>query len=130
MTGGELRTALESSFENYPQAENYLQISGMSCTFNSSTSIGSRLSNILIDGHTLDDARTYIVAMPNTLAVQLGYTSESTGRISSGKTIASVAADYIQKSQKTNTQTDTKESTSETEETVSESETSRVTITE
>lgn len=132
MTGGELRTALESSFENYPQAENFLQVSGMTCTFNRSTSIGSRLSNIMIDGHTLDDARTYIVVMPDTLATQLGYTSQSTGRISSGKTIASVVADYIKKLQKPEVTSDTKESTeeTETETTISESETSRITVIE
>lgn len=132
MTGGELRTALESSFENYPQAENFLQVSGMTCTFNRSTSIGSHLSNILINGHTLDDARTYIVAMPDTLAAQLGYTSQSTGRISSGKTIASVVADYVQKSQKSETSSGTQGSTveTETENTVSESEASRITVIE
>jgi len=135
MTGGELRTALEASFENYPQAENFLQISGITYTFNSTTSIGSRLSNMMVDGHTLDDARTYIVCMPNTLASQLGYTAESTGRISSGKTIASVVSDYIQKQQKSNTQTDAKESTNEnesdaSEETSSESGTARITIVE
>lgn len=134
MTGGELRSALESSFENYPQSENYLQVSGMTCTFNSSTNIGSRLSNILIGGHTLDDARTYIVAMPDSLAVQLGYTAESTGRVSSGKTIASVVADYILKSFKQDIQTGTPENTpeseSETEDTASDSETARITIIE
>lgn len=137
MTGGELRTALEASFENYPQAEDFLQVSGISYTFNSSTSIGSRLSDIIIDGHSLDDARTYVVAMPDTLASQLGYTSESTGKISSGRTIASVVANYIQKQQKTNAQTGTQESTNESEsessaseETSSESDTARITIVE
>ena len=137
MTGGELRTALETSFENYPQAENFLQVSGITYTFSSSTSIGSRLSDIMINGHTLDDARTYVVAMPNTLALQLGYTSESTGRISSGKTIASITADYIQKQQKTKAQTDIQESTNEnesesdtSEETSSAGSTARITIVE
>lgn len=135
MTGGELRTVLEASFENYPQADNFLQISGITYTFNSSTSIGSRLSDIMVEGHTLDDARTYVVAMPNTLASQLGYTSESTGKISSGKTIASIVSEYIQKQQKLNIQTDTSESAdgseSDTaEESDSESGTARITIVE
>ena len=135
MTGGELRTVLEASFENYPQADNFLQISGITYTFNSSTSIGSRLSDIMVEGHTLDDARTYVVAMPDTLASQLGYTSESTGKISSGKTIASIVSEYIQKQQKLNIQTNTSESAdgseSDTaEESDSESGTARITIVE
>ena len=135
MTGGELRTVLEASFENYPQADNFLQVSGVTYTFNSSTSIGSRLSDIMVEGHTLDDARTYVVAMPDTLASQLGYTSESTGKISSGKTIASIVSEYIQKQQKLNIQTDASESAdgseSDTaEESDSESGTARITIVE
>lgn len=135
MTGGELRTVLEASFENYPQADNFLQVSGVTYTFNSSTSIGSRLSDIMVEGHTLDDARTYVVAMPDTLASQLGYTSESTGKISSGKTIASIVSEYIKKQQKLNIQTDASESAdgseSDTaEESDSESGTARITIVE
>ena len=135
MTGGELRTVLEASFENYPQADNFLQVSGVTYTFNSSTSIGSRLSDITVEGHTLDDARTYVVAMPDTLASQLGYTSESTGKISSGKTIASIVSEYIQKQQKLNIQTDASESADESEsdtaeESDSESGTARITIVE
>ena len=135
MTGGELRTVLEASFENYPQADNFLQVSGVTYTFNSNTSIGSRLSDIMVEGHTLDDARTYVVAMPDTLASQLGYTSESTGKISSGKTIASIVSEYIQKQQKLNIQTDASESAdgseSDTaEESDSESGTARITIVE
>ena len=116
-------------------ADNFLQVSGVTYTFNSSTSIGSRLSDIMVEGHTLDDARTYVVAMPDTLASQLGYTSESTGKISSGKTIASIVSEYIQKQQILNIQTDASESAdgseSDTaEESDSESGTARITIVE
>lgn len=97
MTGGDLRTALEKSFDNYPNADGFLQVSGISYTFNASTAIGSRLSDIMIDGHKLDDARTYIVATTNILADTLGYRSEATGRIGTYRTIASVVTDYIQK---------------------------------
>ena len=76
-------TALENSFNNYPNADGFLQVSGISYTFNASTAIGSRLSDIMIDGHKLDDARTYIVATTNILADTLGYRSEATGRIGS-----------------------------------------------
>ena len=96
MTGGDLRTALENSFNNYPNADGFLQVSGISYTFNASTAIGSRLSDIMIDGHKLDDARTYIVATTNILADTLGYRSEATGRIGTYRTIASVVTDYIQ----------------------------------
>lgn len=128
MTGGELRTALEASFDNYPQAENFLQISGITYTFNSTTSIGSRLSDIMVNGHALDDARTYVVAMPDTLASQLGYTSESTGKISSGKTIASITADYIQKNTKTDVTAETQDNVQDTEETSSDDNSRRITI--
>lgn len=97
MTGGDLRTALENSFNNLPNADGFLQVSGISYTFNASTAIGSRLSDIMIDGHKLDDARTYIVATTNILADTLGYRSEATGRIGTYRTIASVVTDYIQK---------------------------------
>ena len=97
MTGGDLRTALEKSFDNYPNADGFLQVSGISYTFNASTAIGSRLSDIMIDGHKLDDARTYIVATTNLLADTLGYRSEATGRVGTYRTIASVVTDYIQK---------------------------------
>lgn len=97
MTGGDLRTALENSFDNYPKADGFLQVSGISYTFNASTTIGSRLSDIMIDGHKLDDARTYIVATTNILADTLGYRSEATGRVGTYRTIASVVTDYIQK---------------------------------
>ena len=97
MTGGDLRTTLEKSFDNYPNADGFLQVSGISYTFNASTAIGSRLSDIMIDGHKLDDARTYIVATTNLLADTLGYRSEATGRVGTYQTIASVVTDYIQK---------------------------------
>ena len=73
--------------------------------------------------------------MPDTLASQLGYTSESTGKISSGKTIASIVSEYIQKQQKLNIQTDASESADGSEsdtagESDSESGTARITIVE
>ena len=126
MTGGEIRSALEDSFSNYPDAEDFLQVAGMSFTYDASTEIGSHLSDILVGSHNLDDARTYIVAMTNSLADELGYTSEASGRISSYRTIASVLCNYIQKQSLSNVQFQTTEtgdgeggdgSVSETEET-------------
>lgn len=107
MTGGDLRAALEKSFDNYPKAEGFLQVSGISYSFSPSTAIGSRLSDIMVDGHKLDDARTYIVAMTNLLADSLGYVSESTGRVAAYKTIASVVTDYISKNSDVSGLTDT-----------------------
>ncbi len=97
MTGGELRSALEESFSGYPSAEGFLQVSGMTCTYDAGTGIGSNLSEIVIAGHAIDDARTYIVAMTNSLADELGYVSETSGRVSNYKTIASVLTGYIEK---------------------------------
>ena len=134
MTGGDLRTALENSFNNYPNADGFLQVSGISYTFNASTAIGSRLSDIMIDGHKLDDARTYIVATTNILADTLGYSSEATGRIGTYRTIASVVTDYIQKnSSATSGSALPSETESDTEDTTASGETadtSRIQINE
>ena len=134
MTGGDLRTALENSFNNYPNADGFLQVSGISYTFNASTAIGSRLSDIMIDGHKLDDARTYIVATTNILADTLGYRSEATGRIGTYRTIASVVTDYIQKnSSATSGSALPSETESDTEDTTASGETadtSRIQINE
>lgn len=97
MTGGELRTALEESFSGYPKAAGFLQVSGISYTYDAGTGIGSSLSEIMVAGHAIDDARTYIVAMTNRLADQLGYISETSGRVSNYKTIASVLSGYIER---------------------------------
>lgn len=97
MTGGEIRSALEDSFENYPEAEDFLQVSSMTYTYDASTDIGSHLSDVMVGGHSLDDARTYIVAMTNSLADELGYSSEAVGRVSTYRTLASVLSNYIQK---------------------------------
>lgn len=134
MTGGDLRTALENSFNNYPNADGFLQVSGISYTFNASTAIGSRLSDIMIDGHKLDDARTYIVATTNILADNLGYRSEATGRVGTYRTIASVVTDYIQKnSSATSGSALPSETESDTEDTTASGETadtSRIQINE
>ena len=134
MTGGDLRTALENSFNNYPNADGFLQVSGISYTFNASTAIGSRLSDIMIDGHKLDDARTYIVATTNILADTLGYRSEATGRVGTYRTIASVVTDYIQKnSSATSGSALPSETESDTEDTTASGETadtSRIQINE
>ena len=134
MTGGDLRTALENSCNNYPNAYGFLQVSGISYTFNASTAIGSRLSDIMIDGHKLDDARTYIVATTNILADTLGYRSEATGRVGTYRTIASVVTDYIQKnSSATSGSALPSETESDTEDTTASGETadtSRIQINE
>lgn len=97
MTGGEIRSALEASFADYPRAGDFMQVAGITYTYDASTDIGSHLSDIMVGGHGLDDARTYIVAMTNSLADELGYSSEAAGRVSSYRTIASVLSNYIQK---------------------------------
>lgn len=134
MTGGELRTALEKSFDNYPEADGFLQVSGISYTFNPSTAIGSRLSDVMVDGHKLDDARTYVVAMTNRLADTLGYQSESTGRVAVYQTISSVLTDYVQsisdasKNANGNTLSDGAEDSEETSKTETTSDTTRIRI--
>ncbi|MFQ9390132.1 MAG: 5'-nucleotidase C-terminal domain-containing protein [Coprococcus sp.] len=133
MTGGD-RGPPRNGFNNYPNADGFLQVSGISYAFNASTAIGSRLSDIMIDGHKLDDARTYIVATTNILADTLGYRSEATGRIGTYRTIASVVTDYIQKnSSATSGSALPSETESDTEDTTASGETadtSRIQINE
>ncbi len=67
MTGGELRKLLEESFDAYPDTENCFQVSGLTLEYNTTTSIGSALSDIIVGSHSLDDARSYTVSVTNNL---------------------------------------------------------------
>jgi 5'-nucleotidase len=129
MTGGEIRSALENSFSGYPDAAGFLQISGMQYTYSVGTSIGSHLSDIMISDHTLDDARTYYIAMTNQMADELGFYSELSGRTGCNRSLASVVSTYIQKlsGQNAGTLSETDGESESADETVSEP---RITITE
>ncbi len=69
LTGAQIRAAFERSLSLYPQPnEAFLQISGFEVTFKKNALSQNRLLSITADGSKLDDARTYNVAMPSTLA--------------------------------------------------------------
>ena len=119
MTGGELRTILEDSFKGYPKAKDFLQVSGLTYTYTSSTDIGSPLSAITIDLQTLEDGKTYTVALSSDLAGDYGYASKSSGLIKSMKSVAALVNDYIARNQSkkssSSSQTEDGSGTQETE---------------
>ncbi|MBL8040356.1 MAG: 5'-nucleotidase C-terminal domain-containing protein [Chthonomonas sp.] len=69
LTGAKIRAALERSVALYPSpSDSFLQLSNIVATFAKSGSPDSRLRSITLGGGPLDDARSYSVAMPATLA--------------------------------------------------------------
>ncbi len=116
MTGGELRRILEDSFHGYPDAEGFLQVSGLYYTYNRGTAIGSTLSDIQVGSHDLDDARLYTVAMTDVMGRDLGYVSESSGLISTCRCMGTIVADSIMSSAALFPADETAADTEETEE--------------
>ncbi len=96
MTGGDIRSLIEASFNQYPQARDFLQIAGMSYHFDKSTGIGSHISEFYVGDNKLDDARTYVIAMTNDMASSLGFTSESSGMINVYHSVSYIVSQYIQ----------------------------------
>ena len=69
LTGAQLHAALERAASVYPTASPaFLQVAGLTATFNPNAAIGSRVSQIAIGGSALSDAKTYRAAMPVSLA--------------------------------------------------------------
>ncbi len=69
LKGYQIRQALERSISFYPMASgSFLQLSGISASFSKSAPEGRRIQGIAIGENKLDEARTYSVAMPMTLA--------------------------------------------------------------
>jgi 2',3'-cyclic-nucleotide 2'-phosphodiesterase (5'-nucleotidase family) len=64
MTGAEIKQALEHGVEKYPTEWNggFMQVSGLSYTFDAAKPSGQRLVDVSIGGNDIDERRTYTVA--------------------------------------------------------------------
>ena len=96
MTGGELRSIVEDCVETaLDTPEDALQASGIECEINEDREMGSRVSDIIIRSSKLDDAGTYYVAMTDAMAGEYGFTPNSSGFVTAGRSIAVIVSDYI-----------------------------------
>ncbi len=69
ITGAQLRAALERAASVYPTASPaFLQVAGLTATFDPDAAVGARVSRVTVGGATLNDAKTYRAAMPVSLA--------------------------------------------------------------
>lgn len=69
LKGSQIRVALERSVSLYPSASTgFLQLSGIDVTFSKSAPVDKRITSVSVGGMKLDDARSYSVAMPVSLA--------------------------------------------------------------
>lgn len=69
LTGAQLHAALERAASVYPTASPaFLQVAGITATFDPNGAVGSRVSRIQVGGSALQDAKTYRAAMPVSLA--------------------------------------------------------------
>lgn len=69
LKGSQIRAALERSVSLYPSPNTgFLQLSGITATFSRSAAPERRLLSVTIGGGKLDDAKSYTVAMPGSLA--------------------------------------------------------------
>ena len=93
ITGGQLRNILEDSFRDFPKAADFLQVSGLTFTYQSGTDIGSSVSDVTIDFRELQDAQTYTVALTSDIAKSFGLDSKNSGKtipmMSMGNTLCS-----------------------------------------
>jgi 2',3'-cyclic-nucleotide 2'-phosphodiesterase (5'-nucleotidase family) len=69
LTGAQVRSAFERSVSLFPQPnQSFLQISGFEVVFRRSGPPNSRIVSIGVNGSSLEDAKTYTIAMPSSLA--------------------------------------------------------------
>lgn len=75
LDGKMIRLALEKAVSDYPQPNlGFLQVSGLQFTFDASKPAGKRVTAITIGGASVDDKRSYSVAVTNSLGNgALGY---------------------------------------------------------
>ena len=75
LTGAQIRAALELSVSLFPQPnKSFLQLSGLEVAFNRAAPSNKRIVTVTANGAALDNAKTYTVAMPSSLAKGgLGY---------------------------------------------------------
>jgi len=69
LRGAQLRRALEKSVAIYPSPnQGFLQLAGIEATFSRSSPPERRIVAVTVGGEKLDDAKTYLIAMPGSLA--------------------------------------------------------------
>lgn len=69
LRGSQIRQALERSVSLAPSpSDSFLQLSGLEATYSRSARPEARIQSVSVGPTRLDDARTYTVAMPGTLA--------------------------------------------------------------
>jgi 2',3'-cyclic-nucleotide 2'-phosphodiesterase (5'-nucleotidase family) len=69
VTGAHIRAALENSVSRLPQASGrFLQVSGLRYSVDRSAPVGSRISNMQVNGIALDSERMYSVAVTRFIA--------------------------------------------------------------
>lgn len=75
LTGSNIRQALEKSVALYPQTnQGFLQVSGLSFTFDPTKPAGQRVQTITVGGRAIENDRTYTVTTTSSLAQgALGY---------------------------------------------------------
>ncbi len=75
LTGAQIKEAFERSISLYPESNvGFLQVSGFNITFSKSGPPNGRVASVFVNGTKLDEAHTYEVAMPQSLASgELGY---------------------------------------------------------
>lgn len=103
VTGADIKAALEngvSQIEN--RAGRFPQVAGLKFEVDSKAPVGSRVSNIVVNGQPLDPAKTYKVATNNfMLTGGDGYTSFGKGKVligvTDGKLMANEVMAYIRK---------------------------------
>lgn len=70
LRGSQIQEALERSVALFPQNNSaFLQVSGLTVTFDPARPSGSRITSVEVNGSRLDPSRIYSVAMPNSLAI-------------------------------------------------------------
>ncbi|MCE5197884.1 MAG: 5'-nucleotidase [Armatimonadota bacterium] len=75
LNASEVRQALERAVSITPQPNlGFLQVSGLQFKFDQSKKTGERVTSVTVDGTPLNEARTYLVAVTNSMANgALGY---------------------------------------------------------
>lgn len=68
LTGAQLKQAFERSVALFPESNaSFLQLSGFEVVFDPAAEPGSRIRRVTSGGASIDDERTYTVAMPSSL---------------------------------------------------------------
>lgn len=101
LTGKSIKLVLEHSVSMYPEEHGgFLQVSGLSYTFDSLQPAGKRVKEININGRPLNEDKMYTVAVNRFTAIGGdGYTMLKDKKIAynSGRTLSRILADYIKK---------------------------------